>query len=177
MPTTASLEILKVLRQIIRAIDLHSRRLIQQHGVTVPQLMVLQALGDAGERSAGELAKDVQISQGTLTDLLIRLEGRGLVLRARGSDDRRRILVRLTEAGRDVVERAPAPLHDRFRAELNSLQEWERSQILATLQRVAAMLRADHLDAAPLLAPGPLGDAGHLAADGGGRVTTDERSI
>lgn len=149
-------DIVKALRQMIRAVDLHNKKLIQQHDVTVPQLLVLQALRTDLSLNAGALAREVQLSQGTLTDLLIRLEKKGLITRSRSEEDRRKVLVLLTDNGIEVVDRAPSLLHDRFINELNKLEVWERTQILATLQRVAAMMEAEELDAAPMLAPGVL---------------------
>jgi len=154
-----SMEILRALRRITRAIEMHSHSLIQRHGVTVPQLLVLQALREPRELSAGELARKVQLSQGTITDLLIRLEKRQLILRVRDEADRRRIHVRLTPEGATLVEQAPPLLHDRFLLELERLADWERTQILATLERVATMMHADQLDVAPVLVPGLIVEA------------------
>ena len=156
----ASQDILRVLRRITRAIELHSHTLIQRHGVTVPQLLVLQALREPRELSAGELARRVHLSQGTITDLLIRLEKRSLIVRLRDETDRRRIQVRLTPEGEALVDEAPPLLHDRFLVQLEGLADWERTQMLATLERVASMMQADQLEVAPLLVPGPIGNTG-----------------
>ena len=63
-------------------------------------------------------------------------------------------LAELTEEGRAVLETAPSLLQDRFRRELLKLQEWEQTQMLATLQRIAAMMDVEEIDAAPVLAAG-----------------------
>jgi diaminobutyrate acetyltransferase len=55
-----------------------------------------------------------------------------------------------------VLRSAPSLLHDRFREGLSRLETWEQTMTLATLQRIASMMDAEDLDAAPLLAPGPL---------------------
>jgi len=147
-------QVIVALRRITRAIDLHSRGLMQQVGLTAPQLAALQAIGRLQPITAGALAKSIHLSQATLTGILTRLETRALVSRTRSSSDRRTVVVELAEEGRAVLESAPSLLQDRFRRELLKLQEWERTQMLATLQRIAAMLDAEELDAAPVLAAG-----------------------
>jgi DNA-binding MarR family transcriptional regulator len=147
-------QVIVALRRITRAIDLHSRGLMHHVGLTAPQLAALQAIGRLQPITAGALAKSIHLSQATLTGILARLESRALVTKVRSSSDRRTVVVELTVEGRAVLERAPSLLHDRFRTELSKLQEWERTQMLATLQRIAAMMLADELDAAPVLIGG-----------------------
>jgi hypothetical protein len=77
-----------------------------------------------------------------------------LVSRIRSVSDRRTVVVELTGEGRAVLEDAPSLLRDQFRHELLKLQEWEQTQMLATLQRIAAMMDAEEIDAAPVLATG-----------------------
>ena len=143
--------ILIALRRIIRAIDLHSRRLAQRDGLTVPQLVVLQELRQNGEMPGSRLAKAVSLSQATMTGILSRLEGRGLISRRRSRSDRRRVPVRLTDAGIALVDSAPPLLQESFCAELEKLAEWEQTQILSNLQRLVAMMEAENVDASPLL--------------------------
>ena len=67
-------QVIIALRRVIRAIDLHSRTLVSTHGLTGPQALILKALQYEG-LTAGELANRVSLSQGTVTDILNRLEG------------------------------------------------------------------------------------------------------
>jgi len=147
-------QVIVALRRITRAIDLHSRELMQQAGLTAPQLAALQAIAKLQPVTMGALARVIHLSQATLTGILNRLEARSLVSRARSTSDRRTVVVELTEQGRSVLESAPSLLQDRFRRELLKLQQWEQTQMLATLQRIASMMDAEEIDAAPVLAAG-----------------------
>jgi len=147
-------QVIVALRRITRAIDLHSRALMQKVGLTSPQLAALQAIGRLQPITVGALAKSIHLSQATLTGILTRMEARTLVSRARSDSDRRIVVVELTETGRAVLESAPSLLKDRFRHELLKLQEWEQTQMLTTLQRIAAMMDAEEIDASPVLATG-----------------------
>ena len=146
-------QVIVALRRVIRAVDLHSRTLVESHGLTGPQALILKGL-QSGSLSAGELAARVSLSQGTVTDILNRLEKRGLITRVKDSQDRRRVLVQPTAAGLSVLEQSPPLLQERFAERFNSLQDWEQTQLLASLQRIAAMMDAQDIDAAPVLSSG-----------------------
>jgi DNA-binding MarR family transcriptional regulator len=147
--------ILVALRRIIRAVDLHSHRLMDEHGLTGPQLASLQEIVRCGTASARDLARSLQVSQPTITGILDRLERGGLITRTRNGRDRRAIDVAITEEGQRLLTAAPPLLQERFSEELAKLKTWEQTMILATLQRVAAMMDAEDLTAAPHLVTGP----------------------
>jgi DNA-binding MarR family transcriptional regulator len=144
-------QVLVSLRQIIRAIDLHSKRLERESGLTGPQLLVMQLIGSAGEITAGVVARKISLSQATVTSILDRLERKGLLRRERSTDDKRKVMVTLTEAGGKALEKAPTLMQESFIKAFNRLDDREQALILSSLQRVADMMNAADLDAAPLL--------------------------
>lgn len=147
-------QVIAALRRIVRAIDLHSRNLEERFGVTGPQLVALREAARLGPAPVSALARNVHVSHPTMTGILSRLEKRGLVDRVRDESDRRRIHVTVTERGRAVLEAAPSPLQDRFRAQFRTLEAWEQNMMLATLQHIANMMDAEHLEASPVLTTG-----------------------
>lgn len=151
-------QVITALRRVIRAVDLHSRKLVESHGLTGPQALLLKAL-QGKCMPAGELAARVSLSQGTVTDILNRLERRGLVKRARDKRDRRRVLVEPTQAGLDLLGDSPPLLQERFAQRFSELQDWEQTQLLSSLQRIASMMGAEGLDASPVLSSGPILEA------------------
>ncbi len=149
-------EVITALRRIARAVDLHSRLLLHQWGLTVPQLATLRMVEQLQPVTAGALARAVHLSQATVTGILTRLETRGLISRSRTGDDRRNVLIHLTENGVQLLAHAPPLLQEKFRREFGKLQQWEQTMILATLQRIATMMDAEKLDAASVLEPGEI---------------------
>jgi DNA-binding MarR family transcriptional regulator len=146
--------VLVALRRIIRATDIYSQKLRKTVGLTTPQLLVLRAVARSGDVTLGRVARDLSLSQATVTTLVDRLETGGFVTRARSDEDRRRVFVRLTAAGSEVLSLAPDLLQDRFVRRFERLAEWERSMITAALQRTAALMDATELDASPVLLTG-----------------------
>jgi len=149
-------EVLVALRRIIRATDLHSKHLSKTTGLTAPQIILLKTIRDEGEMTIGGLAGIINLSQATVTTIMDRLEKRGLVERARSKTDKRKVYALLTDSGHEVLKSAPMPLQYQFTRQFGDLQEWEQTMILASLQRVAHMMDAQHIDASPVLDVGLL---------------------
>jgi DNA-binding MarR family transcriptional regulator len=144
-------QVLVSLRQIIRAIDLHSKKLERESGLTGPQLLVMQLIGTYGEVTSGVIAREVSLSQATVTSILDRLERKGMLQRERSTHDRRKVMVSLTEAGGEALKTAPTLMQESFIRAFSQLEDWEQTLILSSLQRVSDMMNATDLDAAPLL--------------------------
>lgn len=155
-PLTIENEIVAALRRIIRAVDLHSRHLVHQVGLTWPQLATLRAAERLGDCSIGALAHALHLGQPTLTGIVQRLERAGYVTRSRHEQDGRSVNIAITATGRALLLDAPSLLQDRFHTELAKLKDWERFQTLASLQRIAEMMDVEALDASPLLVAGPV---------------------
>lgn len=149
-------DVLVALRQVIRATDLHSKHLAKTTGLTTPQILLLQTIRDESEVTIGELANEVSLSQATVTTIIDRLEKRELVYRERCTEDKRKVHAYLTDAGVSILKDAPIPLQNHFTHQFNNLQPWEQTMIIASLQRVAHMMDAQHIDAAPVLDVGPI---------------------
>ena len=142
------------LRRITRAIDAYSRKLAGSAGLTVAQLSVLRELDGSGSLLPSELARRLRLAPGTVSEIVKQLSTKGYVFRE-GRSDRRQVACALTAEGREVSRAGPSLLHERFRTALGRLPEWEQLSILSGLVRVASMLDAEELDAAPILASGP----------------------
>lgn len=150
-------EVLTALRRVIRAADIHSKHLTKTVGLTAPQLLLMQAIQNSTEDSTiGKLAKQISLSQATVTSIIDRLESRNLVTRTRSETDKRYIWLHLTEQGEITLKLAPTPLQEHFVARFIKLEDWEQTMILASLQRLASMMDANEIDASPFLDVGAL---------------------
>lgn len=144
-------QVLINLRQIIRATDIYSRQLNKEVGLTAPQLLILQAIQGLGAVSISRLSQQVSLAQATVTSIIDRLEKRNLVARHRSTEDRRVVHATLTEEGTKKVLEAPTPIQDTFSKRFAELEDWEKSMLVAALQRVATMMNAEEIDASPVL--------------------------
>jgi DNA-binding MarR family transcriptional regulator len=144
------------LRRIIRAIDLHSRALVQRYGLTGPQLVVLKELVERSPQPVSSVAASVNLSQATVTGILDRLERKGMITRARDVKDRRKVMVSPTPAAVEAMAGAPPLLQEHFTEAFAQLADWEQTQILSSLQRIVALMEAGDVEAGPILTTGPL---------------------
>lgn len=151
----ASDHVMIAIRKIIQAIDLNSKKLVKRVGLTGPQLVILQEIASRGvheEVTAGKIARAVSLSQSTVTGILDRLQRRELISRSRSDGDKRRILVRITDNGKQILKEAPSLMQETFVERFSNLQEWEQSMILSALQRLVSLMDAKAIEAAPFLA-------------------------
>ena len=149
-------EVLVTLRRIIRATDLYSKQLAKNTGLTSPQMLLLQILRNKGEQTVGVLAKEMSLSQATVTTILDRLEKKSLIIRERSTSDRRKVQVDVTDNAIEILKDAPLPQQHQFTQQFNDLQEWEQLMMISSLSRIAQMMDAQHIDAAPVLDVGTL---------------------
>ncbi|MBL6690895.1 MAG: MarR family transcriptional regulator [Pseudomonadales bacterium] len=149
-------DILVALRRITRAIDLESKKLEKATGLTTSQLLVLDAIHKLGDPSPSAIAREVVLSQATVTSLLDRLARNELVNRTKSQIDKRQVAVTLTDKGRARVDNAPELLQAGFLKEYRKLPDWQRNMLVASLQQIAYMMDAEELDASPVLDVGEL---------------------
>ncbi|MEM9841382.1 MAG: MarR family winged helix-turn-helix transcriptional regulator [Pseudomonadota bacterium] len=149
-------EALIALRQIQRRTEQASKKLAAQAGLTPSQLLVMQILAERGEISAGEVSKLTQLKHATITSLVDKLVARGLMARRRCQEDRRRVWLTLLPAGQMAITSAPDLLQETFQTRFADLPDWHQSMLVSSLERIAALLDAEDLDAAPILDVGAL---------------------
>jgi len=166
--------ILRSLRRITRAIDLHSRHLAHTFGLTGPQLVCLRTVGARGKMTPSELAKEVSLSQATITGIIDRLAARQLVARERSTNDRRLVTVVISQAGRALIDQAPSPLQERFAERLSALSLTEQENIKDTLAQIVRMMDGEDIMAAPVLSTSPVALTAEEAGPPGAVVNHEE---
>jgi DNA-binding MarR family transcriptional regulator len=165
--------ILHALRRIIRAVDVYSRELAAKHQVTGPQLVCLNAIVKHEPITATDLAHHVQLSPSNVVRILDRLEAKGLILRQRQEDDRRRILASATVTGHELSAKAPYSAHHPLRRALEQLPAEEQVVVTGLLEKLVDLMDAQGLSVSPVLEVGSVReetDPGFASpeTDGGG---------
>lgn len=146
--------VISAVRRVIRAVDLNSKRLQKECGLTAPQLLLLSLVEKYPGQTITFLSEEIALSQGTVTIILDKLQGKGLIERSRCNRDKRKFLIKLTNSGQQLLGQAPSPLQESFLQNFANLKDWEQTQILSSLQRLAALMDAKSLDASPVLEVG-----------------------
>jgi DNA-binding MarR family transcriptional regulator len=173
-PQRYDLQILRSLRRMFRAADLFSHRLQRQHRVTGPQLMCLHTLLESDGLTVSELSLAIFLSASTVVGILDRLERQGLVTRVRSTKDRRKVLIHVTQTGRELVLDAPLPLQRALELGLRQLEKGRQRELAEALNSLVEMLEITDLEAAPLLETGALTLDANGTADASAWLTETE---
>lgn len=139
----ATVEAVRAYVKLLRAshcVAARTERALAAEGLTLTQLGVLEALLHKGPLSHREIGRKLLTSAGNLTDVVRKLEARGLVCRERVAGDRRQVAVALTGDGRALIE-GLFPLHaadiGRAMAGLSTAEQVQLGELLRRLGRVA----------------------------------------
>jgi MarR family transcriptional regulator, organic hydroperoxide resistance regulator len=105
--------------------------------LTGPQLTVLKMLEGVGDLSLSELSERIRAQNSTVTGIIDRMEREGLVIRARSTEDRRVVHIRLTDKGAKIAREIAVPPMEIFRNALECLSATEMRDLLRILTKVA----------------------------------------
>lgn len=110
--------LLAAYRQTVNILDPIRFAFYNERGLTMAQARVLFILAERGDRPAGDLAQELQVSPSTVTGMTDRLIKQGLIVRKEDSRDRRVVLLALSEDGvrltSEVAETAKSHLRKVF---------------------------------------------------------------
>jgi DNA-binding MarR family transcriptional regulator len=146
-------EIVTDIRRILRSINLESKRIQKDFGISIPQLLCLTCLGrEKGYQATHkQLAEYLNLNSSTVTGIINRLEKKGLIARLPKAGDRRTTCVALTSAGYKLLKNSPNLLHDKLAQNLQKLSPQEIDQIKTSLSLLIDVLDIKDVDASPLL--------------------------
>jgi DNA-binding MarR family transcriptional regulator len=135
------MQVLSRISRLARYLDRHRRTAFAQHDLESWEFDVLAALRRSGEPyqlSPGQLLRETMVTSGTMTNRVDRLVGRGLVTRTDHPDDRRGVLVRLTQSGKDAVDSAISDLLSAEQQILAAIPSAQRDQLAESLRQLMA---------------------------------------
>lgn len=126
--------------EIYRYLNQYSRRVEKDFGISGRKLAALRYLAEAGDATIGGLGDYLHVNASSASELVSKLEDRGLVQRARSIEDSRIVWVSLTSKGREIVARAPLAGVGLMRERLKTLSDAERMSIAEALEKLADLL-------------------------------------
>ena len=146
-------EILIKLRKIIRSINLESKKIEKELGISIPQLLVLQYLSDQNDYRA--FAKDIKeyinLNASTVSGIISRLEVKALVAKSPKPDDKRAMYIILTAKGADLLYKYPPTLQEKLSQRLEKLTAAQIEELDRNIELLTIIMEVEDIDAAPLL--------------------------
>lgn len=139
--------VLDSIRRLVQGLRVAARTAENELGLSGAQLFVLQKLGEGGPMSVNDLAERTFTHQSSVSVVVQRLVEKGLVHREPSEEDRRRVDLSLSAAGRKLLSRSPAAAQDDIISAMESMPAAARKQLA---QRLSELVTAMGLDAVPV---------------------------
>jgi MarR family transcriptional regulator, 2-MHQ and catechol-resistance regulon repressor len=136
--TLRALQTIRRLTTAYQAFAAYSAAQVRGLGLTPPQFDVLATLGNQPGMTCSQLGERTLITKGTLTGVLDRMEGRGLLTREPVAHDRRSVFVRLTPAGERLFSKVFPAHAGQLGERMGGLDAHELDRLDELLERVAA---------------------------------------
>jgi len=146
-------DILIQIRRIVRTVNLESKRIEKEHGISIPQFLCLKFLYEQNNFNASHRAiKDhLKLNASTVTGIINRLEKKGYVAKIPSATDQRLTIISITAVGADLINSIPDPLHEQLTVKLKELSQEEIERLLNAFDVIADFLDINGSDAAPIV--------------------------
>ena len=146
-------DILIKIRKIVRSVDVESKKVWKEYGVTIPQVLCLNFLHDSKNYQAtqGEIRKFLNLNSSTVSGIINRLEKKGYLARLPKSGDKRVVNIALTSAGDKLLNTIPSLLHEQLSEKLTQLDAGALRKVEEGLETLVAILNIEQVDASPML--------------------------
>ncbi len=146
-------DVLINLRKIVRSVNLESKRIEKEFGISIPQLLCMHFLhGQTNYQSTiTAIAQYLNLNLSTVMGIVGRLEKKNLVARLPKPTDRRTSLVSLTASGMHLLERSPELMHQQLSAKLASLPEKQLTALKESLDLLVSCFELGDESASPLM--------------------------
>ncbi|CAN5640972.1 hypothetical protein BH23CHL5_BH23CHL5_10850 [soil metagenome] len=133
--STAAEELLAIVPRLNRWAEAHVSSSSNGLHLSLRQLSALSMIEDE-VTTLGDVAKRLHVTPAVVTGLIDRLERRGYVRRINSTDDRRRVMLTLTDSGREATRSATAALADELEQSLSKLTIEDLQTIKRAFQRL-----------------------------------------
>lgn len=149
------LDIIVSIRKIVRSLNLESKAIQKDFGLSITQLLCLGHLQNSPDyRSTHkELMELLSLNSSTISGILNRLEKRGYVARLSNEFDKRSKSITLTASGFKLLEETPNVLHDRLAEKLDRLSDEDKRTVQKSLNIIISAMEIREVEASPLLTP------------------------
>jgi MarR family 2-MHQ and catechol resistance regulon transcriptional repressor len=135
-PKNSGIHLWLVLMKAHRALSRHAVQSVEPSGLGLSDFAVLEVLLNKGPQKVNDLGRRVDLTSGSITTAIDRLEKRGLVTRGLDDEDRRSRIVRLTSAGRTRIGEVFARHADALEAASKGLTKAERKTLIELLKKL-----------------------------------------
>lgn len=146
-------EILINIRKMVRSINVESKRIQKEHGLSIPQYLCLNYLSEQEDfrSTSKDIGLHLNLNPSTVTGIISRLELKGFLAKLPNQGDRRSVYIYLTALGEKAIKAIPGILHEKLVDKLKKLPEEELQNLQDSLSRLVQFMEVEDFDASPML--------------------------
>lgn len=146
-------DILIRIRKIVRSINLESKKIQKEYGVSITQILCLDYLNQSEnyQSTQGEIKKILNLNSSTTSGIIHRMETKGLIARLPKSGDKRVVKIALTSKGSKLLEKVPPLLQERLTDKLAKQDKKTLEQLTNSLDLLIDLLEIEQTEATPFL--------------------------
>jgi DNA-binding MarR family transcriptional regulator len=115
---------------------------LQRGGINVPQYMAMVSLADMGEATMSDLSRKLHVTMGASTNIVDKLIRGGYVTRARGTDDRRIVRVKLLPKGQQALQDVEEKATHFMLSVLSEVEPERRKQFIESYGKMVKVAEA-----------------------------------
>jgi MarR family transcriptional regulator, organic hydroperoxide resistance regulator len=142
--------IVGAIRRLSRAVYLDAFRASRQFGLTRSQAGVLKNLSSRGPLSSAALSRKMYMTPSNMTGIIDRLEKKGFIARTRQPEDRRVVLIMLTDAGREISLLLPESIEKKLVSGLSELTPEQIQPLSKSMYSILGLMDALDIEDTPL---------------------------
>ena len=121
------------LRRLVHAIYVGSKSLESSLKISGAQLFIMKTVGAIEPCSINEIAEEMLAHQSTISISIGRLVSKGWLASVGDPQDKRRVVIKVTRAGRQILKRAPLTIQEQLAKSIRALPPTERRQLATIL--------------------------------------------
>lgn len=146
-------DILINIRKILRSINLESKRVQKEYGISIPQYLCLNFLKEQNDFKATskQIKEHLNLNASTVTGIISRLEGKGYIAKLPNALDKRSSFIYLTALGERSVHKVPALLHEKLSNKLEKLPQKDLEGLQYALNLIVEFMEVEDVDASPII--------------------------
>ena len=148
-----STDILIKIRRIVRSINMESKKIQKEYGVSIPQVLCLNFLKTTNDYQAtqAQIKEYLNLNSSTVSGIINRLEKKGCIARLPKKKDKRLVYLALTQEGDDLLSSIPDLLHERLSVKLLKLEDHKKKLLEEGLNLLIELLEISYLEASPMI--------------------------
>lgn len=145
------IDVLIKLRKIVRSVNIESKRVEKEQGVSIPQLLCLQFLAEQEDfrTNASKLKAFLNLNASTISGILRRLESKGLVAKLPKASDKRITLISLTASGMKLIKSKPITFQQKLSEKLQALPPEKLQTIMDGINILTDIMEVEERDGLP----------------------------